>query len=327
MKAIAVQNNELVDVTAEYPTAKEHDLIVKVEAISVNPVDYKVRNGHDSDEQRILGWDAAATVVELGSSVEGFSVGDKVWYAGDLTRAGTNAEYQAVDYRIVSNRPKSISTSEAAALPLTAITAYELLFDRLQVQNADSGSSILIVGAAGGVGSIMIQLVKQLTDLKVIATASRENTAAWVRELGADVVIDHRNPLAAELATANEPQVQYVAALNGSEHHYEQIIESLAPQGHLAMIDDPTEPMDIRPLKLKSLSFHWELMFTRSMFETSDIIKQQKLLQHVADLIDEGAIKTTVSEHFGTINAANLNKAHKLLQSGKSVGKIVLEGF
>ena len=225
--------------------------------------------------------------------------------------------------------PGSLSFAEAAALPLTAITAWELLFERLQVaeSSADQGQSLLIVGAAGGVGSILTQLARHLTGLTVIGTASRPETQAWVRDLGAHHVIDHSKPLSEELARIGIGQVTHVASLTQTDQHYAQLVECLAPQGRLALIDDPLQPLDVMQLKLKSLSLHWELMFTRSLYQTADMIEQHRLLERVSDLVDAGVLKTTLGEHFGTINAANLRRAHALLESGKAKGKIVLEGF
>jgi len=233
-----------------------------------------------------------------------------------------------VDERIVGHMPKSLGFAEAAALPLTAITAWELLFERLQVREGKEaqGQSLLIVGAAGGVGSILTQLASQLTALTVIGTASRPETQEWTKALGADLVIDHSQPLSEALKQAGHPQVTHVASLTQTEHHLDQLVEALQPQGKLALIDDP-KALDVSKLKRKSLSLHWEFMYTRSMFETPDMIEQHNLLNRVAELIDAGTLKTTVGEHFGVINAANLRRAHALLESGKAKGKIVLEGF
>ena len=276
----------------------------------------------------MLGWDVAGVVKAVGSEVTLFKAGDKVFYAGSIARAGGNSELHVVDERIVGHMPTSLGFAEAAALPLTAITAWELLFERLQVHEGqtDEGQSLLIVGAAGGVGSILTQLASQLTGLKVIGTASRPQTRSWVSELGADLVIDHSQPLSEELKRAGIEHVTHVASLTQTDHHLDQLIEALAPQGKLALIDDP-KALDVTKLKRKSLSLHWEFMYTRSLFETADMIKQHELLNRVAQLIDAGTLKTTVGEHFGTINAANLRRAHELLESGKSRGKIVLEGF
>jgi zinc-binding alcohol dehydrogenase family protein len=335
MKAIAITRpaangsniSALQTIELPVPVASGHDLLVEVKAISVNPVDTKVRAGFSADTPRILGWDAVGVVKSVGDAVTLFSPGDEVWYAGALTRPGSNSEFQLVDERIVALKPKTLDNAAAAALPLTAITAWELLFDRLGVQeNGNQGDTLLIVGAAGGVGSILTQLAAKLTNMTVIGTASRAESQQWVRDAGADHVIDHSKPLTEELARIGIPQVTHVASLNNTEQHYAQIIEALAPQGKLALIDDP-ETLDARPLKVKSISLHWEFMFTRSMFETRDIIVQHQLLTRVAELIDSQVLKTTLGEHYGKISAENLQKAHAQIETGRSVGKIVLEGF
>jgi len=335
MKAIAItraaQGNSnldfLSDIELPQPQASGHDLLVEVKAISVNPVDTKVRAGFNADTPRVLGWDAVGVVKAVGQAVTLFQPGDEVWYAGALTRPGSNSEYQLVDERIVAHKPKTLDNAQAAALPLTAITAWEMLFDRLGInENGNEGDVLLIVGAAGGVGSIMTQLARKLTRLTVIGTASRPASQQWVKELGAHHVIDHSKPLTEELARIGIAQVTHVASLNNTQEHYQQLINALQPQGKLALIDDP-ESLDALPLKVKSISLHWEFMFTRSMFTARDIIEQHNLLTRVAQLIDQGVLKTTLGEHFGTINAANLRKAHALLESQRAVGKIVLEGF
>ncbi|MGB7803959.1 zinc-binding alcohol dehydrogenase family protein [Buttiauxella sp.] len=317
----------LNEITLPTPVASGHDLLVEVKAISVNPVDTKVRAGFKADQPRVLGWDAVGVVVSTGEAVSLFKPGDEVWYAGSLTRPGSNSEFQLVDERIVALKPQSIDNASAAALPLTAITAWEMLFDRLGVQEGGNENDVLlIVGAAGGVGSILTQLARQLTNITVIGTASRPQSQKWVSDLGAHHVIDHSKPLVEELARIGVKQVTHVASLNHTEQHYTQLIEVLAPQGKLALIDDP-DTLDARPLKVKSISLHWEFMFTRSMFETDDMIEQHHLLTRVADLIDQRVLQTTIGEHFGTINAANLRRAHELIETNRAVGKIVLEGF
>ncbi|WP_370600638.1 zinc-binding alcohol dehydrogenase family protein [Pseudomonas nitroreducens] len=322
--------NALIDIQLPEPTPGPRDLLVEVRAISVNPVDTKVRlRAQPAEGQyKVLGWDASGVVRAVGSEVSLFKPGDKVWYAGDLTRPGSNAELQLVDERIVGHMPQSLDFAHAAALPLTTITAWELLFDRLQVAegSASKGQSLLIVGAAGGVGSILTQLARQLTGMTVIGTASRPETQEWVRNLGAHHVIDHRKPLSEELKRIGIGEVTHVASLNQTEQHLAEIVASLRPQGRLALIDDP-ENLDVRLLKQKSLSLHWEFMYTRSMFHTDDMIEQHKLLQRVAGLIDSGVLKTTLGEHFGRIDAGNLRRAHALLESNTAKGKIVLEGF
>lgn len=338
MKAVAYYQSlpadhpeALLDVQLDAPSPGPHDLLVEVRAISVNPVDTKIRLGvtPENGAAKVLGWDAAGVVKAVGSAVSLFQPGDRVFYAGAIDRAGANSELHLVDERIVGAMPASLSFAEVAALPLTAITAWELLFERLQIAegSADQGQSLLIVGAAGGVGSILTQLARRLTGLTVIGTASRPETQAWVRELGAHHVIDHSKPLSEELARVGVGQVTHVASLTQTDQHYAQLIECLLPQGRLALIDDPLQPLDVMQLKRKSLSLHWELMFTRSLYQTADMIEQHRLLQRVSELVDSGVIRTTLGEHFGRIEASNLRRAHALLESGKAKGKIVLEGF
>ena len=335
MKAIGYKQNlpiedvkSLQDIEIKTPKAAGRDILVEVKAISVNPVDYKVRIGRpvEGDDWNVIGWDAAGIVKEVGEKVTLFKVGDEVWYAGDLTRQGSYAQYQPVDERIVGIKPKSLSFAEAAALPLTTLTAWEMLFDRLQVGNNDAGKSILVIGAAGGVGSILVQLAKKLTKLKIIGTASRPETTAWLKELGADAVINHRNKLSDEFKKHNLPEPEYVVSLNGTEQHISEIIKLIKPQGRFGFIDDPTS-LNVMPFKVKAVSTHIELMFTRSMFRTEDMVEQHNILNKVAELIDHGIIRTTLGENFGTINAENLRKAHAFMETGKAKGKIVLEGF
>lgn len=320
----------LLDVELPDPQPAGRDLLVQVKAVSVNPVDTKMRmrSTPGSGETFVLGWDAAGVVVETAAEASLFRPGDEVWYAGSIARPGTNAELHLVDERIVGRKPASLDFARAAALPLTSITAWELLFDRLGVApgKGHSDAALLIVGAAGGVGSILTQLARRLTGLRVIGTASRPETTQWVRSLGAHDVIDHSEPLSTELARAGIPKVTHVASLTRTDQHYAEIVESLAPQGRLALIDDPGQ-IDVTQLKRKSLSLHWELMFTRSLFETPDMIAQHRLLNEMAELVDAGVIRTTLGDHFGTINAVNLKRAHALIESGRSKGKIVLEGF
>jgi len=337
MKAIAYRQSlpitdpqSLQEIQLPEPTPGPRDLLVAVKAISVNPVDTKVRRNvqPENGQAKVLGWDVAGVVQAVGSAVSLFQPGDRVFYAGALNRAGGNSERHLVDERIVGRLPQSLDFAQAAALPLTAITAWELLFERLQIAEgpADLGQSLLIVGAAGGVGSILTQLARRLTGLTVIGTASRPETQAWVRQLGAHHVLDHSQPLAAELQRLGLGQVTHVASLTQTDQHFEQLVEALAPQGKLALIDDP-QTLDVGKLKRKSLSLHWEFMFTRSLFETPDMLEQHRLLNRVSELIDAGVLRTTLGEHFGRIDAANLRRAHALLESGKARGKIVLEGF
>ncbi len=331
MKAIAYTQNGaasvLTDLQLPAPTPGPRDLLVQVQAISVNPVDTKVRSGAAVTEPRVLGWDAVGIVQQVGDQVSLFKVGDSVFYAGAIDRPGSNSELHLVDERIVGHKPQSLDNAHAAALPLTSITAWELLFDRLGVpEGGGEGQSLLIIGAAGGVGSILTQLARKLTKLTVIGTASRDETRQWVTDLGAHHVIDHSQPLVAQLEDIGIGQVDHVASLTHTDKHFEQLIEALRPQGQLALIDDP-KTLDVMPMKRKALSLHWELMFTRSLFQTPDMIKQHELLERVAELIDSGVLRTTLGEHYGTINAANLIRAHELIESGTAKGKIVLEGF
>jgi zinc-binding alcohol dehydrogenase family protein len=337
MKAVAYHQNlpidhaeALFDIDLPTPTPGEHDVLVEVKAVSVNPVDVKIRKAvaAPAGEAKVLGWDAAGVVRAVGSKVTRFKAGDRIWYAGAIDRAGSNSELHLVDERIAGHMPNSLGFAEAAALPLTAITAWELLFDRLQVLDNDqaSGKTLLVVGAAGGVGSILVQLARELTGLTIIGTASRPETQAWVRELGAHHVVDHSKPLFQELKRIGIDSVDYIVSLNQTSQHFEQLAEAAAPQGKIALIDDP-ELIDIRLLKYKSVALLWEMMFTRSLYQTADMAKQSALLNEVARLVDAGRLKTTVSEHFGTINATNMRRAHALIESNTAKGKIVLEGF
>lgn len=337
MKAIAYfknlpadQADALQDITIDEPTPGDHDLLVDVHAISVNPVDVKIRANRAPKDGKpeVIGWDAAGVVRAVGAKVSLFKPGDRVWYAGAINRPGANSERHVVDERIVGHMPKSLDFAQAAALPLTTITAWELLFDRLRVLDnaAPSQGSLLVVGAAGGVGSILVQLARQLTGLTVIGTASRPETQAWVRELGAHHVIDHSKPLAQELKRIGVPQVSHVAGLTHSDKHFAQLPEAIAPQGKIALIDDPSA-IDVRLLKGKSASLHWEFMFARSLHNTPDMIAQHELLNQAARLIDDGTLRTTLGEHYGKINAENLRRAHAFIESGKAQGKVVLEGF
>jgi zinc-binding alcohol dehydrogenase family protein len=337
MKAVAYRASlpadhpdALIDVELPAPVAAGRDLLVEVKAISVNPVDTKIRRNVPpaEGELKVIGWDAAGIVKAVGPDVTLFKPGDEVWYAGALTRPGTNSELHLVDERIVGHKPRKLDFVEAAALPLTAITAWELLFDRLQVprDKGENGKSILVTGAAGGVGSILVQLARQLTGLTIIATASRPETAEWVRTLGAHHVLDHSKPLNEEIKRAGLPPVDYIASLNQTDSHFAALADLIAPQGKLALFDDP-EQLDVRLLKRKSVSLHWEFMFTRSMFETADMQKQHALLNDVSQLVYSGVVKTTLNDRYGKINAENLKRAHALIESNRARGKIVLEGF
>ncbi|MFV5549967.1 zinc-binding alcohol dehydrogenase family protein [Acinetobacter oleivorans] len=336
MKAVAYQKagpitspEALVNIELDTPVAEGRDLLVRVQAISVNPVDTKIRNNvnPENNQWKTLGWDAVGIIEAIGDQVSQFKVGDAVWYAGALNRQGSNSELQLVDERIVGHKPKTLEATEAAALPLTAITAWEMLFDRLQVLKiAPENTSILVIGGAGGVGSITIQLLKQLTNLTIIATASRAETKEWVKQLGADYVLDHREPLAAQIKQLGLTAPLYVFSTTQTDQHLSDIVELIAPQGHFGLIDDPAQ-LDIKPFKSKSVSVHWEFMFTRSLFQTEDMQKQSELLNEVSKLVDEGKIKTTVTEVISPINAENLKRVHQQIESGTTKGKIVLHCF
>ncbi len=332
MKAIGyTANGPLTAFETNRPAPGPHDLLVRINAIAVNPVDTKIRSrvSPPADQPKILGWDAVGIVEETGSAVTRFKAGDRVWYAGDVTRSGCNAEFQCVDERIAAIAPKTLSDAEAAAMPLTTITAWEMLFDRLQVPQGSAANDrvVLIVGASGGVGSIMVQLARHLTSATVVGTASREQSMAWVKSLGAHHVLDHSKSLADELKATGLNDVTDVAGINRTGHHYANLVAMLRPQGRLALIDDPAEVLDIKLMKQKSLSLHWEFMFTRPMFKTADMDQQHQLLGEVARLVDKGILKTTLGEHLGRITPENLEKAHSLLKSEHTMGKLVLEGF
>ncbi|TXC71655.1 zinc-binding alcohol dehydrogenase family protein [Sphingomonas ginsenosidivorax] len=320
----------LVDIDLPKPEATGRDLLVAVKAVSVNPVDAKIRQRRvDADGAwQVLGWDAAGVVEAVGPDVTGFAIGDAVYYAGALDRPGTNAEYHLVDERLVGAKPASLDWAQAAALPLTAITAWEVLFDRLAVNTPVPGGrrAILIVGGGGGVGSIAVQLARTLTDLTVIATASRDETRDWVRDLGAHHVIDHGKPLAAQVEALGLGAPEFVFSTTHTDSHLAEIVDLIAPQGRFALIDDP-EVLDVVPFKQKSVSIHWELMFTRSLFETADMGEQGLILAEVARLVDAGRLRTTLGEALGAINAANLRRAHARVESHTAKGKVVLEGF
>ena len=337
MKAVAYKTpgpidheDALQDITLDKPQATGRDLLVKINAVSINPVDTKQRKAVAPPDGgwRVLGFDAAGVVDSVGPEVQSFKPGDAVFYAGTINRPGTNAEYHLVDERIVGRKPATLSDAEAAALPLTAITAWEMLFDRLDVKRPTvaGGKTILVIGGAGGVGSITIQLLRAVTDLTVIATASRPETQAWARECGAHHVIDHRQPLSPQVAALGLGAPGFVFSTTQTDKHYADIVELIAPQGRFGLIDDPGD-LSIMPFKRKAISIHWELMFTRPLFSTPDIEAQGKLLNEVAALVEAGRIRSTATEVAGKIDAATLRKVHALIESGTARGKIVLEGF
>lgn len=320
----------LVDLDLQVPVATGRDLLVEVHAVSVNPVDIKVRGSASPEkgEARVIGWDAAGIVRAVGEKVTDFSVGDRVWYAGQIDRPGSNAEFQLVDERIVGPAPETLDFAAAAALPLTSLTAWELLFDRLGIHEADPvrDRRLLVVGAAGGVGSVLVQLARRLTGATVIATASREETRAWALERGAHAVIDHHRPWLPQLHAIGIEDVTHVVSLTHTESYLPQIVDALRPEGRLALIDDPAH-LDIVSFKRKSLSVHWELMFTRPLFQTASLPRQGEILRKVAELVDRGIVTSSMTQRIDGICAAHLQQAHRQVESGTTRGKIVLAGF
>jgi len=331
-KYLPIENPEsLLDIEIEKPVAKGSDLLIKVKAIGVNPVDCKVRSPKDKVETtpKILGWDVSGVVEAVGDDVTLFSAGDEVYYSGAITRQGCNSEFHLVDERIVGKKPQTLSFEEAAALPLTTITAYEGLFTRLGIslnQHENEGKSILIIGAAGGVGSIAIQLAK-LAGLKVIATASRPESVSWVKELGADAVVDHSGDISEQFRSLKLAEVPYIFNVNNTSYYWKAMSEVIAPQGKICLIVESAAVLDFNLFKNKSVTMVWELMFTRSTYQTDDMIEQHLLLDQVSEWIDEGKIKSTLAETYSPIHAENLRKAHSKLESGSAIGKIVLSQF
>ncbi|MFJ3498472.1 zinc-binding alcohol dehydrogenase family protein [Streptomyces sp. NPDC086091] len=323
------ESESLLDVELPVPEPGPRDLLVKVEAVALNPVDYKVRQGSDpGGEAKVLGWDAAGTVAAVGSDVEGFSVGDEVYYAGALDRPGTNSAFHAVDERLVALKPTSLTFTEAAALPLTSLTAWEGLFERLNLRERamEQRGTLLVTAVAGGVGSMVAQLARALTSLTVIGTASRPETVDFARLMGVRHIVDHHQPLVPQLADAAPDGLDHVFSTAGTDRNLDAYAEALKPFGHIVAIDD-FDSLPVGVLKPKSISFHWEFMFTRSMFHTSDQAVQQHILTQVARLIDAGHLRTTATRDLGPVNAANLREAHRLQESGKTVGKTTLTGF
>jgi zinc-binding alcohol dehydrogenase family protein len=329
VKAIAVDPSSpdnFVEITTELPQPGEHDLLVAVKAVSVNPVDTKVHAGlrrNGLQHPRILGWDASGVVIKTGSGVSNFNVGDEVWYAGDITRPGSNSTHQLVDARIAAHKPASLNWAEAAALPLTALTAWEGLFEHLNIQNAAKGKTLLIIGGAGGVGSLAISLAAQRSEVTVIATASRPDSAQWCRDRGADVVVDYRH-LADDLKKQNIEHVDYIFCLNDTDGHWDAISQLIAPLGHICTIVENTQPLDQNALKLKSAALHWEFMFTRSMFATPDMARQGEILREVAQQVDNGLLQGTLSQTLNGLTPETLKQAHEAILNGHMRGKLVI---
>jgi zinc-binding alcohol dehydrogenase family protein len=338
MKAVGLYRNlpiddpeSLVDLDVPKPAPAGRELLVEVKAISVNPVDYKVRARPDPNAQlpRILGWDVAGVVRAIGPSAQLFKPGDEVYYAGSIAKPGGNSEYHVVDERIVGHKPRTLGFAAAAALPLTTLTAWEGLFDRLGISRsgADRGKTLLLIGAAGGVGSIAIQLAKKLAGLRVVATASRPESSRWVQELGADAVIDHTGDLAAQMRATGTPEADYVFCLTDATPYFPRFASFMRSQGKLCLIVSMSGAVELTSLMQKSISIHWEFMFTRSLFQTPDMQRQHEILEAAAALTDDSTLRTTLGDSIGTINAANLRRAHQMLERGHTIGKLVLEGF
>ncbi|MEU6848027.1 zinc-binding alcohol dehydrogenase family protein [Streptomyces sp. NPDC046716] len=318
----------LLDVELPVPEPGPRDILVRVQAIAVNPVDYKIRQQDPNGKERVLGWDAAGTVVATGSQAEWFKPGDEVFYAGALDRPGANSEYHVVDERLVALKPTTLTFAEAAALPLTSLTAWEGLFERLGLHHdlLDETGSLLVTAAAGGVGAMVSQLARALTDLTVIGTASRPETVDFARQMGAHHVVDHHRPLAPQLSKVAPDGIDHVFSTAGTDRNLAAYAQALNPFGKVVAIDD-FDSLPLGLLKPKSISFHWEFMFTRSLFQTGDMDRQRKILTQVARLVDSGVLVTTATRDLGTVNAANLREAHSIMESGTSVGKVTLTGF
>jgi len=336
MKAIGFKTSlpisaeeSFIEFETAVPQPSGRDILVKINAISVNPVDYKIRQNSAKDtileSPKVIGWDATGTVEAVGEAVTFFKPGDAVYYAGDLTRSGSNAEYQLIDERIVGLKPSKLSNAEAAAIPLTALTAWESLYDRIRIsEQKDKGKSILIIGGAGGVGSIAIQLAKKISGLKVITTASRTETKEWCLAMGADLVVDHNN-LTEEIRTAGYQEVDFILDFVDLNGYWDTIVELIKPQGHIVSITGSATPIALNKLKNKSVTFSWELMYTRSMYQTDDMEEQHHILNKLAELFDNGTLKTTLNTTLRGFTTENLKEAHRLLESGKTIGKVVIE--
>lgn len=327
--SLPIENEDsFIEFETEKLQPKGKDMLVKILAVGVNPVDYKVRQGSAKEKildiPKVIGWDAAGIVEEIGDDVTLFKKGDEVFYAGDITSPGSNAEYQLVDERIVGRRPLNLSVSEAAAMPLTTLTAWEILFDRLRINEKDSGKSILIIGGAGGVGSVATQIAKKITGLNVISTASRPESKEWCQQQGADFVVDHKN-LVDEVRATGFNNVDFILDFVDVNQYWDAMVELIKPQGSIASISDPVAKVDLRQLKSKSVSFHWELMFTRSMFETDDMMAQHDILNKTAELLDKAILKSTLNHILKGFTVENFKTAHQMLESGRTIGKIVIE--
>lgn len=312
----------------DIPKPSGRQLLVKVAAVSVNPVDFKVRQnsakGKTLETPKVIGWDAVGTVEAVGESASLFKAGDQVFYAGDITKPGSNQAYQLIDERIVGRAPEKVGLAAAAAMPLTALTAWEILFDRIRIQpDKDKGKSILVIGGAGGVGSVAIQLAKKVAGLTVIATASRPETISWCKQMGADHVVNHKD-LVHAVRQAGFKSVDFIVDFVDTHAYWDSMTELIKPQGHIASITGSAQPIALNKLKSKSASFHWELMFTRSSYETEDMQEQHEILNRVARLMDEAVLQTTLHTTLTGLSAENFREAHRLLETNATIGKIVI---
>ncbi|WP_113664094.1 zinc-binding alcohol dehydrogenase family protein [Pedobacter nanyangensis] len=321
--------NSFIAFETEKPSPVGHQLLIKINAIAVNPVDFKIRQNAAKDtileQPKIIGWDASGIVEAVGENVSLFNIGDQVYYAGDITKAGCNAEFQLVDERIVGKKPKTLSNEAAAAMPLTALTAWEILFNRIRISaEKDKGKTLLVIGGAGGVGSIAIQLAKKIANLNVIATASRPQTIEWCKQMGADLVVNHKN-LVDEVRKAGFQFVDFIVDFVDTNSYWDAMSELIKPQGHIASITGSATPIALNKLKTKSASFSWEFMYTRSSFQTEDMVEQHHILNKVANLLDEGALVSTLTQTLSGLSAENLKQAHQQLESGTTIGKIAIK--
>ena len=321
--------DSFIDFETEKPIPQGHELLVKINAIAINPVDYKIRQNAAKDTEladpKIIGWDACGVVEAVGNEVSLFKVGDEVYYAGDITKPGCNAEYQVIDERIVGRKPKTLINEEAAAMPLTTLTAWEILFDRIRISaEKDTGKTLLIIAGAGGVGSIAVQLAKKIAGLKVIATASRPESIEWCKRMGADLVVNHKN-LTAEVRNSGYHYVDFIVDFVDANAYWDEMVELIKPQGHIASITGSATPIALNKLKTKSASFSWEFMYTRPTFQTEDMIEQHHILNKVANLIDEGVLVHTLTQTLTGLSAATLKQAHEQLESGTTIGKLAIK--
>jgi NADPH2:quinone reductase len=325
MQAIGFNGTEFVEFEKEIDSPLAYDLLIEIRAISINPIDTKIKQTVTNTQTlpTILGFDACGIVRSVGDKVSLFKVGDEVFYAGDMTRDGSNATHQLVDERIVGRKPTSLDYDQAAALPLTSITAWESLFDRLKITPADKDKTLLLIGAAGGVGSMAIQFAKQVIGINVIATASRAESKDWCKQMGADIVLDHQH-LAQQFKDNNLDTPKYILCMGVPDDYFDQMIQVIAPQGSICLLANTQQAYDLNLLKAKSITLVWEMMFTRSMFQTNDLVKQHELLNKLALMVENGDIRHTLTQHLNPINVDTITRAHQVIERGKMQGKLVI---